>query len=191
MKKRRNAKSSAWKPGEDQAELPFLPGGDGHRAAPSSCLLPFSPFRVANPNLQSSQWHRSHSQFQESAAAPRVSSMLLSSEVSLRWREVVRKSFRRHWHNQVSWRCINKRGGNKTHGEMRVFPPYPWETRSEKASLSPAGMAFLFPAFVFLAVRHFLLRCLTDPRTFSSVSRFLGKFSLSSSYYYQARQILF
>lgn len=31
--------------------LPFLPGGDGHSAALSSSVLPFSPFRVANPNL--------------------------------------------------------------------------------------------------------------------------------------------
>lgn len=142
----------------------------------SLSLLPFSPFRVANRDLQSSGWHRSCSQFQESAATPWISSMLLSSEVSQQWGKVVVTSFRRHWHNQVSWRC--REGGTKPTEEC-ILLSCPCETWSKKPFLSPAGVASLLPGFLFLAVRHFLHCSLTDPRTSSSIARILDKSFLS------------
>jgi len=76
-------------------------------------------------------------------------------EVSLQWGEAVLTSFRRHRHNQVSWRCINKGRGNKTRREMYLFPCCPWETRSKQPLLSPAGAAFLLPPSLFFCCRAF------------------------------------
>lgn len=84
---------------------------------------------------------------------------------------------------------MHKQGrGNKTHREMYIFLSCPWETRSKKPLLSPAGVASLLPPFLFLAVRCFLHCSLTEPRTFASIVWILGKFSLSSCCYH-GRQI--